>query len=74
MSEEIEIYTYTFEDDSDESPFDDWMRRLTGQQKAWVHARITRVRTGNFGDWKPIKGNVRGLYELRIQKGPGFRI
>lgn len=36
-----------------------------------IDARITRVRAGNFGDHKHVGG---GVFELRIARGPGFRI
>ncbi|MBF5058634.1 type II toxin-antitoxin system RelE/ParE family toxin [Candidatus Neptunochlamydia vexilliferae] len=37
------------------------------------YKRIARLEVGNFGDAKAIKG-CRGLYELRIHIGPGYRI
>ncbi len=33
--------------------------------------RLTRVRAGNFGDHKPLGG---GVWELRLDIGPGLRI
>lgn len=38
-----------------------------------MRIRINRLRMGNFGDCKPIKGITR-LYELRIHFGPGYRL
>jgi putative addiction module killer protein len=34
-------------------------------------ARIDRLAAGNFGDCKSLRG---GLYELRIDWGPGYRV
>jgi putative addiction module killer protein len=57
---------------SGESPFEDWfdgLRDKTSKQK--VLTRIARMRTGNFGDCKPVGD---GVSELRIDFGPGFRL
>ena len=42
-----------------------------GRAKAAIDARITRFRTGNFGDSKSIGD---GASESRIDLGPGYRI
>ncbi len=34
-------------------------------------ARIDRLSAGNFGDCKSLRG---GLFELRIDWGPGYRV
>lgn len=39
--------------------------------QAAVDARLARIRAGNFGDYKQVGG---GVFELRIDKGPGLRI
>jgi putative addiction module killer protein len=38
-----------------------------------VLTRLARLRTGNFGDCKVLRG-CSGVYELRIDFGPGYRI
>ncbi len=38
-----------------------------------VRIRINRLRLGNLGDCKAIKG-MTGVYELRIHMGAGYRI
>jgi putative addiction module killer protein len=53
-------------------PFDDWYLRLKGKKtRAIVAARLLRIQSGNLGDTKPIGG---GVFEFRIQFGPGYRI
>ena len=52
--------------------FNDWLSRLTdARTQAKVVARINRVAAGNFGDCKPLR---QGLWELRIDWGPGYRV
>lgn len=52
--------------------FDDWMTRLAdARAQAKIAARINRLAAGNFGDSKALH---HGLYELRIDWGPGYRV
>lgn len=50
----------------------EWRRRLR-DTKAWiaVDRRIYRIELGNFGDHKFCRD---GVWELRIDVGPGYRI
>jgi putative addiction module killer protein len=36
-----------------------------------VLARLARLRSGSLGDWKALGG---GVFELRIDYGPGYRL
>lgn len=54
-------------------PYREWFNTLEVQTKAVVSARLERIKIGNFGDCKPIKG-VKNIYEFRIDFGPGHRI
>lgn len=50
----------------------DWLQRLRdGQAKVAVVRRVTRVELGNFGDHKFCRD---GVWELRIDVGPGYRV
>ena len=53
-------------------PFAEWLRGLRdGQVRARIRARLARVRLGNFGDAHAVGG---GVWELRIDYGPGYRV
>lgn len=54
-------------------PYLEWEAQLDKTVRAMVSIRINRLRLGNFGDCKTIKGTP-GLYELRIMYGAGYRI
>lgn len=67
----IKIVTYTTS--RGKSPFWDWESNLDFKVQAIVANRLDRIRLGNFGDCKSIKG-AAGIKELRIDFGPGYRI
>src|SRR5438034_11785844 len=53
-------------------PFEEWLRGLRDvQAQARVRARLARVRLGNLGDVNVISG---GVWEFRIDYGPGYRV
>jgi putative addiction module killer protein len=52
--------------------FSDWVQALKDERaKAKIAARIRRLAFGNPGDVSPVG---RGLSELRIHYGPGYRV
>ena len=52
--------------------FDEWLSNLgDARAQAKVAVRIDRLAAGNFGDCKPLRD---GLWELRIDWGPGYRV
>jgi len=60
-----------FVDSSGKSPFHDWISLLDVTTRARIHARLFRIESGNLGDVKPL---ASGLYEARLNFGPGYRI
>ena len=65
---EIRRYRTT---DGDE-PVTDWLADLPDRRaRARVLARLERLEVGNFGDSKFLRN---GVSELRIDRGPGYRI
>lgn len=65
-----EIIDYLTESGRD--PWKDWLSSLTDRQaRARVLVRVQRLAAGNFGDCKSIS---QGVWELRIDHGPGYRV
>ena len=61
---------YLTEDGRD--PLKEWLANLADRQaRARVLVRLQRMAAGNFGDCKPL---ADGVWELRIDHGPGYRV
>ncbi len=53
-------------------PFREWLDSLRDRRaQAKVDIRINKMRAGNLGDTKPVG---KGVHELRIDYGPGYRV
>ena len=57
--------------DEDISPFRRWFDALDHHAAAWVTIAIDRLGEGNTSNAKPLG---EGVSELRINRGPGYRI
>ncbi len=65
---EIESYVTA----NDRVPFLEWLNSLKDVQgKAKIKERLKRVRLGNLGDYRSVG---EGVFELRINYGPGYRV
>jgi len=54
------------------SVFDVWFDALRDRQaKARIDTRLRRLSMGNMGDCRHLQG---GVFELRIDYGPGYRL
>jgi len=52
--------------------FDEWLSELADlRTQAKIAVRINRLAAGNLGNSKPLGG---GLWELRVDWGPGYRV
>ena len=52
-------------------PYREWIESLAVSVQVAIDRRLTRVESGLLGDCKYIGG---GVFELRIDLGPGYRI
>src|SRR5258708_37201270 len=68
MGETFEIREYT---ESGWSPFAEWFDDLDSVTAARVDRYVRRLEAGNFGAAKPLRD---GVFELRLDFGPGHRV
>ena len=55
-------------------PFADWLSAMKHRAPEVVYrvlTRINRAQKGNFGDYKYVR---EGVWEIRLDVGPGFRL
>jgi putative addiction module killer protein len=66
----IEILRYVTAEGGD--VFGGWLANLSDKRAAArVAMRINRLTAGNFGECKPLR---EGVWELRVDYGPGYRV
>jgi putative addiction module killer protein len=58
-------------DPRDRSPYGIWFDRLNPQAAAKVTTALTRLAGGNFSN---VKGVGSGVFEYKVDFGPGYRI
>jgi putative addiction module killer protein len=54
-------------------PFEEWLDRQAADARTYaaIQSRLDRIERGLLGDWKSVGD---GVFELRIDHGPGHRI
>jgi putative addiction module killer protein len=66
------MYTLKIFERDGEAPFTKWLSALRDvQARARVRTRLDRLSLGNFGDYRALAG---GVFELKIDWGPGYRV
>jgi len=60
-----------YNDRDGRSPYAVWFNRLNAQAAAKVATALTRLAQGNFSN---VKGVGSGVFECRIDFGPGYRV
>jgi putative addiction module killer protein len=69
---ETSITVVEYQTDEGRQPFSEWLLKLRDQEAAQrIDARVGRLRLGNFGDARSVG---KGVSELRIPHGPGYRV
>ena len=68
MGETFEIQEYT---EAGRSPFAEWFDDLDPVTAARVDRYLRRIEAGNFGAAKSLRD---GVFELRLDFGPGYRV
>lgn len=70
MENQIELLEFISEDGH--NPFRNWIRDIKDDKtRARIRIRLNRIRLGNFGDCKSVG---KGVNELRISFGAGYRV
>jgi putative addiction module killer protein len=65
------FHLYNKTEDGD-APFLDWLDNLRDRQaRAIIKKRLDRIALGNLGDTKSVGD---GVFEFRIDYGPGYRV
>lgn len=65
---ELKVY----ETEQGEVPFLSWLDLLRDSRaRAKIRKRLDRVEMGNFGDYRSLG---EGVFEFRIDYGPGYRV
>ncbi len=66
--QDVQIYVST----AGVAPLVSWLEGLGDRRaRALIRIRIARLEVGNFGDSHSLGG---GVFELRINPGPGYRV
>lgn len=60
-----------YNDREGRSPFAAWFDELNSQAAAKVATALTRLAAGNFSN---VRGVGSGVFEVRIDFGPGYRV
>jgi putative addiction module killer protein len=58
-------------DEKGRSPFENWFNRINAQAAAKVTTVLVRLESGNISNAKSVGS---GVYELKIDFGPGYRV
>lgn len=65
----VEVKEYL--DSNGRCPFQEWFGNLTAPAAAKVTGAMVRIEAGNFSNVKGVGG---GVFEYRINFGPGYRV
>lgn len=67
----MEMRIVEYIDENGKSPFEIWFNRLKSQKAAKVATSLYRMEQNNFSN---VKGVGEGVFERKINFGPGYRV
>ncbi len=67
----MELTILRYETASGDVPFTRWADSLDKSTRLVVAVAVNRMAGGNFGDWKSVGD---GVFERRVDYGPGYRL
>ena len=71
MSSTVKLRVLDYQRKDGKRPFYNWLAGLDLNARAKVQIAVARIRKGGFSN---VKSVGRGVYEYRINFGPGYRI
>lgn len=72
MSENNHIILKIYRDENNRELITEWIESIKDVvTQVRIRTRLSRLEIGNFGDCKSVGA---GVFELRLQFGPGFRV
>ena len=68
----VEYQVEIYQDQRGRQPFSNWVNSLRDRRgQATIDNRLRRIALGNLGDYTSVGG---GVFELRVDTGPGYRV
>ena len=68
----VEYQVEIYQDHRGREPFSNWVNSLGDRRgQAAIDNRLRRIALGNLGDYASVGG---GVFELRVDTGPGYRV
>lgn len=65
------ITAITYSKPNNKEPLTDWLNSLDVVPRGRIFKRLEQLKKGNFGDCWPVS---EGVFELRMDFGPGYRV
>lgn len=65
------ILVVTYATPNNKEPLTEWLLSLDDTTEYIITQRLNRLEGGNFGDYKSVGD---GVFEIRINYGPGYRV
>src|SRR6476469_3126145 len=68
----MEFNVQIYQTENGKLPFSQWLNGMKDNStRAKIRLRLDRLEMGNFGQCEPVGG---GVFELKVDFGPGYRV